>query len=149
MTKAKKSLRFLTSFTLVFAMVLSIASLTASAAGTETWYSGFVAEAPFTTTGYNLTPTKTIGDSGKLIINATYRVVDSDKYSTPVNCTLEIRDLNGNVLATTNTTFSSKLLIPLSLNVTQGQKIRLYMDAYDATTGVARRVQITYSHSIT
>ncbi len=148
MTNTKKSLRFITAFTLALAMVLSIAPLSAFAAGTETWYSGFVAEAPFTTTGYNLTPTKTMGVSGTLYIDATYRVVDKDKYSTPVNCTLEIRDLNGNVLATTNTTFSSQLLIPLSLNVTQGQRIRLYMDAYDAYTGDARRVQITYSHFI-
>ena len=149
MTKAKRSLRFLTAFTLVLAMVLSIASLTASAAGTETWNAGLVWELPFNMTGSNLTPTKTMGASGTLVIHANYVVADSNTHSNPVNCTLEIRDLNGNVLATTNTTFSSQLLIPLSLNVTQGQKIRLYMDAYDAYTGVARRVEITYSHKIT
>ncbi len=148
MTNTKKSLRFITAFTLILAMVLSIASLPAFAGGVETWYSGFVAEAPFTMTGYNITPAKTMGASGNLYIDATYRVVDSDKYSTPVKCTLEIRDIYGNVLATTNTTFSSQLLIPLCLNVTQGQKIHVYMGAYDATTGVARRVQITYSHFI-
>lgn len=148
MTNTKKSLRFITAFTLVLAMVMSIVPLSAFAAGSETWDADLVWELPFTITGYNLTPTKTMGASGTLVIHADYLVVDSSSNSNPVNCTLEVRDIYGNVLASENTTFSSNLLIPLSLNVTQGQRIQIYMDAYDAYTGVARRVQITYSHKI-
>lgn len=149
MTNTKRSLRFITVLAMVFAMVLSIMALPVSAAGTETWYGGFVAEAPFTTTGYNLTPTKTMGISGTLRIIADYTVIDTDRYSTPVKCTLEIRDIYGNVLASKSSTTSSSTLVSLPLVVTEGQRIHLYMSAYDATTGVARRIQIEYSHSIT
>ncbi len=97
MLKTKKSMRFLTVLALIFAMVFSIMSVPASAAGVETWYDVKGTE-NLTMVGDNLTPPKTMGVSGILKIEAEFHVTDTLKLPDNVIYLLEIRSSNGIVL---------------------------------------------------
>lgn len=149
MTATRKTTRFLTVLALIFAMVLSIVSVPASAAGVETWYPSeyYVYEDPFTIRGYNLTPVKTMGASGTLYFEITaMELLDSS--TNPMEFKYEIRS-NGTVLESF-TYYWSKGDLPRTcvdyVNVTKGQKIQLYISAYDTVTGNYRTVKVKYGH---
>lgn len=151
MTTTKKTLRFLSIFVLIFAMVLSIASVPASAAGVETWYAtdDYIFENEFTIRGYNLTPVKTMGSTGTLnLIIAALEFTDASSNSNPVNFRYEIRS-NGTVLLSgTETLTNDELSFAFwtRVNVTAGQKIQVYISAYDAVTGNYRTARVEYGH---
>ena len=147
MTTTRKSLRFLTVLALIFAMVLSMASIPASAAGVETWYAtdNVIYENDFTIRGYNLTPVKTIGSSGNLLIGVDVDLTDGK--SDPAIITVEIRLSNGTVL--NRGTISTSVPWPhlqVEAPVTAGQKVQIYIGVY--TNGVYRVGTASYYHRI-
>ena len=146
MLKIKKTIRFLTVIAIVFAMVISIASLPTSAAGTETWYGSYKTEGEISINGSNTTPVKTMGVSGTLKITAYF--VPSIALKN-VKYVVQIRDLAGRVLA--SNTFTSALPtapVSVSLKVTKGQEVRIFFASYDAETGANISSKMSYSHSI-
>ncbi len=151
MTATKKSIRFLTVLALIFAMVLSIASVPASAAGVETWNQSeyFIWEQPFTMRGYNLTPVKTMGTMGRLHLLLTVDFLDANP--NPANVKLEVRSTNGTVLKTFTQVMKPGFGPGISehIDVMAGQKIQLYMSAYDSVTGNYRTVSVEYAHWLT
>lgn len=152
MTNIRKSIRFLTVLALVFAMIFSIASVSASAAGSENWYisSSYIWENPFSISGYNLTPTKTCCANGTLNITANFLSIE-DLGTNPFNFHLQIRNANGTVLAQCSgcsADFASGLpqYLYVSCPVNYGQKVQIYIDAYDTITGNYRIVKVNYAH---
>lgn len=147
MTATKKSMRFLTVLALVFSMVLSIASVPASAAGVETWYKGSVTEPTMYTTGTNLTPLKTMGESGTLTISATIKLTDSSNLA---YCVLEIRDAANTLLVLKHIDGSTNSLcrLKISIPVTQGQQLHIFTNVYDPYTFAGRQAEIVYRHEI-
>ena len=144
MTATRKSMRFLTVLALICAMVLSIASTPVSAAGVETWYSQFKYEPSFPINGYNLTPVKTMGVSGELLVGAWMSTTDNS--TTPAVFTLEVRSTSGAVLARDTVTSTGRAHVSISLNVTVGQKVKIYTGIY--TNNSARKGEVDYSHEI-
>lgn len=129
-------------------------SVPAMAAGTETWYGGWVDEPTIVVTNNNLTPVKTMGQSGTLHVAAAIkRRPDLEPAGCPkVKMTMQIRDLNGNVLR--SGTVSEDAFMPqvhLSLPVTKGQKLRIFFDVSSVShnpNGNYRVGEISYSHEI-
>lgn len=147
MTATRKTTRFLTVLALIFAMVLSIVSVPASAAGVETWYGGYVSEGSFGIDGTNTTPRKTMGVSGQLDVVVDF--VPKGSVFTQINYTVQIRDTAGRVLASQQLSSMLPVVrIPISLTVTQGQEIQLYFSAKYATTNQNVNASVSYSHSI-
>ena len=132
----------------VIAMVVTFV-IPASATGVETWYAGYVLEPAFSQTGYNITPTKTMGTSGTLYITATFTITDASSYSTPAHCVLEIRNAyTGATLARDEYNITNYDVLSVSTSVYQGQKIYIYTGVYDSSSGVARTATVRYSHYI-
>lgn len=152
MTATRKSMRFLTVLALICAMVLSIASTPVSAAGVETWYKGSLDEPSFLMNGYNLTPVKTMGVSGKLTITEHFETADGNNpdHYYPVYV-LEIRSLNGTVLARESKGwgFLYSGTLSVSIDVTKGQQIQIYTSVYEkGNTNFARKANIWYNHTL-
>lgn len=152
MTATKKSIRFLTVLALIFAMVLSIASVPVSAAnigGTTTWYRGIYGTSEFQIHGYNLTPIKTIGDAGRLSFSQKFVLTDTSVNSNAARCTVEIKSTSGAVLArATGITDSDgvcEIGVPI-ISVSVGQKIQIYSTVYDVNTNYARKAKSWYSY---
>lgn len=150
MLKTKKSIRFLTVLAMIFAMVLSIASVPASAAGVEDWYAGKVVEPTMHTYGTNLTPIKTLKASGTLVITADFTITDTASFPNQAVCVLEIRSVNGTVLdrVSTRTPFSSASLTART-SVTYGQQVQIFTSVYNSENSAKRYADITYSHQVT
>ena len=148
MTATKKSIRFFTVLALIFAMVLSIASVPTSAAGVEDWGWGGEQSPSFSVHGYNLTPVKTLTESGILYVDASFTLTDRNTNSNPANCILEIRDTAGNVLASarkqTNSYGSCAIDFIDTWIYQPGQKIQIYTGIYDAVTGAPRYARVSY-----
>lgn len=148
MTATKKSIRFLTVLALIFAMVFSIMSVPASAAGIETWYGPTVAEDTFPIHGYNLTPEKTMGVSGELVIVASFTTTSSGAFLGQIRYTVEICNVLGSVV------YASESQVPLGfgmvsarLKVTQGQKYAIRFKAYNLA-GEEIDAEVWYTHAI-
>lgn len=146
MLKVKKSTRIFLAFVLTMTMVFSLAT-TVSAAGTETWYASedVIWEDSFTIRGYNLTPAKTIGSTGTLLIGVSGHTTDGN--SAPAILTVQIRLTNGTVLASNS--ISTDALLPhvqVEAPVTAGQKVQIYIGLY--TNGNYRVGSVSYFHRI-
>ena len=138
MTATRKSIRFLTVIALIFAMIMSFA-IPVFADGVETWDKGINPCSQFKFYGSNTSPIKTMGISGKLAVHATFMTCDpggdfteSDQY-----LILQIRDLQGNILASDSITagaFGLNAYLSASINVSQGQQIVIYVAAYRSGT---------------
>ena len=120
-------------------------------AGNETWTgSGF--GGAFRFTDYNLTPVKTMGQSGLLAITGYFYGDDGYADSVPIKLTFQIRDTSGRVLATTvvEDTRNGNIPFGVSCRVTAGQKIQLYMDASSIANppGIYRSAYIGYNYYI-
>ena len=154
MTATKKSLRFLTVLALIFAMILSFASISTSAAGAETWYvtDDYIFENNFTIRGYNLTPVKTMGASGTLhILFELNSLLDTGTNPNDLVYTYQIRSASGTVLLGGTEKFSSTndglpFAVFTQINVKQGQKVQIYISVYDIVTGVYRTASVGYGH---
>ena len=120
-------------------------------AGNETWTgSGF--GGAFRFTDYNLTPVKTMGQSGLLAITGYFYGDDGYADSVPIKLTFQIRDTSGRVLATTvvEDTRNGNIPFVISCSVSQGQKIQLFMDASSIGNppGPTRSAYIAYDYAI-
>lgn len=148
MLKTKKSMRFLTVFALIFAMVFSIMTVPVSAAGIETWYGPTKAEDTFPIHGYNLTPEKTMGVSGELVIVASFTTTSSEAFLGQIRYTVEICNVLGSVV------YASESQVPIGfgvvsarLKVTQGQKYAIRFKAYNLH-GEEIDADVWYTHAI-
>ena len=120
-------------------------------AGEETWTgSGF--GGAFTFKDYNLTPVKTMGKTGTLLISGYFYGDDGYADSSPIRLTFQIRSTSGTVLVsrTFDDTRNGAIPFAISCNVTQGQKIRLFMDASSIANppGPTRVAYIAYDYNL-
>lgn len=147
MTATKKSIRFLTVLALIFAMVFSIMSVPASAAGVETWYGPTVAEKTFSIHGSNLTYEKTMGVSGELVIVASFS--STEGMMGQARYTVEICDPTGSVVYASDSgvPFGPASMLSARLKVTQGQKYAIRFKAYNLA-GEKIDAEVWYTHAI-
>ena len=120
-------------------------------AGTETWTgSGFGGS--YTFVNYNLTPVKTMGSSGTLVIYGTF--YGSDGYSdvSPIKLTAQIRSTSGTVRAQTIRVDdrSGAVSFSMSCSVSKGDKIQLYFDASSIANppGIYREAFVSYNYNL-
>lgn len=124
------------------------------AAGTETWYSGWVTEPTITVTNNNLTPVKTMGASGTLHVSCHFEArPDLEPAGCPnIKVTMQIRNTSGTVLRTATLAAGSFWdVINLELPVNQGEQYRIFFDVSSVSynpNGNWRIADITYSHEI-
>ena len=117
-------------------------------AGTETWTgSGF--GGAYTFNNYNLTPVKTMGKSGRLLISGYFYGTDGYASSSPIVLTVEIRTTSGTVLGRTTVYDNRSGNVPfaVSANVTAGQQIQLFFDASSVANppGIYRSAFVAYN----
>ena len=120
-------------------------------AGVETWYgSGFGGS--YTFTNYNLTPVKTMGNSGTLVISGSFYGDDGYANSSPIKLTAQIRSTSGAVRASTVVvdTRAGYISFTVSCPVSVGDKIQLYFDASSIANppGIYRSAYIEYDYAI-
>ena len=120
-------------------------------AGTETWYgSGFGGSYRFT--DYNLTPVKTMGKSGTLVISGSFYGDDGYANSSRIKLTAQIRSTSGAVKASTIVVDdrSGSTFFAVSCNVSAGEKIQLYFDASSIANppGIYRSAYVSYNYDI-
>ncbi len=150
MTATRKTMRFITVLALILMMVFSITSVPASAAGVETWYAATVTEPVIPMSGYNLTPVKTMGVQGVLYIQAEFETTSNIMYPNKPYYLLEIRSLDGRVLARSG---YSEMCVTSATQETHvfvnaGQKVQIYTAVYDQNTGVWYNANVKYKHWI-
>ena len=120
-------------------------------AGNETWTgSGF--GGAFRFTDYNLTPVKTMGESGTLVISGYFYGDDGYADVSPVKLTFQIRSTSGTVLKSivVPDTLNGSIPFAISCNVSKGQQIQLFMDASSISSppGILRSAYIAYDYAI-
>ena len=121
-------------------------------AGEETW-TGSGAGGAFRFTDNNITPTKTMGQSGTLLITGSFYGTDGYADSVPIKLTFQIQNSTGTrVLASTvvNDNRSGYIPFAVSCHVNKGDKIRLFMDASSISNppGILRSAYIEYDYFI-
>lgn len=135
--------------TIFMISIFTISMQSAFAAGTETWYKDQRYPAEYTITNNNLTPVKTIAESGNLCIYGFFWKADSDAYSN-VKLHVEIREYGtGRILASTD---AQNLDYPLSnsffvnTRVNAGQKIQIFFDVSSINNppGPYRKATVQY-----
>lgn len=117
-------------------------------AGNETWTgSGF--GGAYTFNNYNLTPVKTMGKSGRLLISGYFYGNDGYASSSPIVLTVEIRSTSGTVLGRTTVydDRSGNVDFSVAANVSAGQQIQLYFDASSIANppGIYRSAFVAYN----
>ena len=120
-------------------------------AGTETWYgSGFGGS--YTFTDYNLTPVKTMGKSGTLVISGSFRGTDGYADVSPIKLTAQIRSTSGSVKSYTVVVDNRSGATPFTVScaVNSGDKIQLFFDASSVANppGFYRSAYIEYDYAI-
>ncbi len=127
---------------IITAMIMALSGVvTAYAAGVETLYPGITEMGSFAFNDTNITPSKTVQGS-KVTINVSWRKADGlygsingDQGIGDVKLTMQIRDTAGNALTDKyvfyydETATNGYVNDQISLNVTPGQKIKIWMDA--------------------
>lgn len=144
----------LVAFVLIAVLTITVFSTNAFAAGIETWNGDWVTENTITVTNNNLTHVKTMGKTGTLHVACGIKGrPDLEPSGCPlVQVTMEIHDLNGNVLA--SSTVREDAFMPqihLSIPVVEGQKIQIFFDVSSVSYNANRNYRvadITYSHEI-
>ena len=120
-------------------------------AGNETW-SGSGHGGSYTFNNYNLTPVKTMGKSGTLLISGYFYGNDGYASSSPIRLTVQIRSTSGSILASTEVIDTRNGNIPFSVaaNVTAGQQIQLFFDASSIANppGIYRSAYVYYNYAI-
>ena len=120
-------------------------------AGNETWTgSGFGGS--YTFTDYNLTPVKTMGKSGTLIISGSFTGNDGYANASPIKLTVQIRSTSGAVLGSTvvGDDRSGATHFAVTAPVSKGQQIQLYFDASSIANppGIYRSAHVSYNFAI-
>ena len=120
-------------------------------AGTETWY-GSGSGGSYSFTNYNLTPVKTMGNSGTLVISGSFYGDDGYANSSPIKLTAQIRSTSGVVRASTVVVDdrSGATGFVMSCRVTAGDKVQLYFDASSIANppGIYRSAYVEYNYAI-
>lgn len=154
MTKTSSIPRKLLAFVLVTVLAITAFSTQAFAAGVETWYAPWVEEGTITVSNNNLTPVKTMGVSGTLhlVAEVTGRPDLEPSGCPPVKLTVQVRDLNGNILASGVVSEDATIpLVHINLPVTAGQKVQIFFDISSVSynpNGNYRVANVTYGHEI-
>lgn len=154
MTKTSSIPRKLLAFMLVTVMAITAFSTQAFAAGVETWYASWVSEGTITVRNNNLTPVKTMGTSGTLhlVAEVSGRSDLEPSGCPPVKLTVQVRDLNGNVLA--SGVINEDAAVPqvhINLPVSAGQQVQIFFDISSVSynpNGNYRIADVTYGHEI-
>ena len=120
-------------------------------AGNETWVgSGFGGS--YTFTDYNLTPVKTMGQSGTLVISGIFRGTDGYANVNRIKLTVQIRSTSGSVKASTVVVDdrSGSTAFSVSCSVSQGEAIQLFFDASSVANppGIYRSAFVDYDFAI-
>ena len=120
-------------------------------AGNETWTgSGFGGAYRFT--DYNLTPVKTMGSSGTLVISGTFYGDDGYSDVSPIQLTAQIRSTSGAVRAQTVRVDdrSGAVSFSVSCSVSRGDQIQLFFDASSIANppGIYRSAYVSYDYAI-
>ena len=120
-------------------------------AGNETWTgSGF--GGAYTFTDYNLTPVKTMGESGTLLIHGSFYGNDGYANVSPIKLTAQIRNTAGGVKAQTVVVDdrSGYVSFSVSCNVSKGEQIQFFVDASSIPNppGILRSAYVEYSYVI-
>ena len=120
-------------------------------AGNETWTgSGFGGAYRFT--NYNLTPVKTMGSSGTLVISGTFYGSDGYADVSPIQLTAQIRSTSGAVRAQTVRVDdrSGAVSFSISCSVSRGDQIQLFFDASSIANppGIYRSAYVSYDYAI-
>lgn len=118
-------------------------------AGNETWTgSGFGGSYKFT--NYNLTPVKTAGQSGTIVIYGSFSGADGYSDVSPIQLTAQIRNTSGGVKASSVTVDnrSGATTFSVSAYVSMGEQFQLYFDASSIANppGIYRSATISYSY---
>ena len=120
-------------------------------AGNETW-SGSGFGGSYTFNNNNLTPVKTMGKSGTLLISGYFYGNDAFASSSPIKLTVEIRSTSGAVLGRTTVIDdrSGNVDFAVSANVSAGQKIQLFFDASSIANppGIYRSAFVAYNYHL-
>lgn len=128
---------------------VTVSASTIDARSSSVWYLGGETVGSFTVTNDNLTPIKTIGDSGKLFIWTEYSRADS--YS-PIVVTAQIRDYDTGKILDSVRYYEGQTENERTLccDVTKGQRIQIYWDISSQynSPGVYRKANITYGYVI-
>lgn len=146
MNKIKK---IITTLLLIVAL-FAVSVQPALAAGNETWYNTKNYDYAFTFTDDNLTPYKTIGNSGELVMYGYFYKADSSSYSN-IKLTAQIRDYpRGKVLGTTtveNIDYPISNFFVVKADVKKGQKVQIYFDASSINNppGPYRKAYVNYT----
>ena len=154
MTKTSSIPRKLLAFVLVTVLAITAFSTQAFAAGVETWYASWVSEGTITVRNNNLTPVKTMGTSGTLhlVAEVSGRSDLEPSGCPPVKLTVQVRDLNGNVLA--SGVINEDAAVPqvhINLPVSAGQQVQIFFDISSVSynpNGNYRIADVTYGHEI-
>ena len=120
-------------------------------AGEETWTgSGFGGS--YTFTNYNLTPVKTMGQSGTLLISGSFTGRDGYANSSPIKLTAQIRSTSGAVRASTVVVDdrSGATFFAVSCKVSAGDRIQLFFDASSIANppAIYRSAYVEYDYAI-
>ena len=118
-------------------------------AGNETWTgSGF--GGAFRFTDYNLTPVKTMGSTGTLLISGYFYGDDGSADSSPIKLTFQIRSTSGSVKSQTIVpdTRNGEISFSTSCHVNKGEQVQLFMDASSIANppGILRSAYIAYNY---
>ena len=120
-------------------------------AGNETWVgSGFGGS--YTFTDYNLTPIKTMGQSGTLVISGIFRGTDGYANVSRIKLTVQIRSTSGSIKSSTVVVDdrSGSTAFSVSCSVSQGETIQLFFDASSVANppGIYRSAFVDYDFAI-
>lgn len=120
-------------------------------AGNETWTgSGFGGS--YTFTDYNLTPVKTMGKSGTLVISGYFTGNDGYANASPIKLTAQIRNTSGGVKGSSVTVDdrSGSTAFAITASVSKGEQIQLYFDASSIANppGIYRSAYVSYNYAI-
>lgn len=120
-------------------------------AGNETWTGSGLA-GNYTFEDYNLTPVKTMGKSGTLLIHGSFYGADGYADVSPIKLTVQIRSTSGAVKASTVRVDdrSGVTSFSVSASVSAGEQIQLYFDASSVANppGIYRSAHVTYYYDL-
>ena len=120
-------------------------------AGNETWTnSGHGGD--YTFNNNNLTPVKTMGKSGTLLISGYFYGTDGFASSSPIKLTVQIRSTSGTTLVSRSFVDDRSGNVPfsISVNVSAGQQVQLFFDASSIANppGIYRSAYVYYNYAI-
>lgn len=120
-------------------------------AGNETWTgSGFGGS--YTFTDYNLTPVKTMGASGTLLIYGSFYGNDGYASASPIKLTAQIRSTSGAIKAQTVEvdTRNGNIDFSMACSVSKGEQIQLFFDASSIANppGILRSAFVSYNYDL-